>query len=131
MSGLETLKFSSVILQGCCEALETQMQDKVHLVLVTLIMANGKTLGASESLNEAIVYVLVFQLNCNFSRNCHEIFDSFRSLSFKQPEWSLRIIATCKQKDNRELETKVSYTQRFVDLDLKCHSVNIDHLASK
>lgn len=89
MSGLETLKFSSVILKGCCEALETQMQDKVHLVLVTLIMANGKALGTSESLNEAMVYVLVFHLNCNFSRNCHEIFDSFRCLSFKQPEWSL------------------------------------------
>jgi len=90
------------------------MQDKVHLVLVTLIMANGKALGASESLNEAMVYVLVFQLNCNFSRNCHEIFDSFRSLSFKQPEWSLRIIATCNQKDNRELEIKVRVIHRGV-----------------
>ena len=114
MSGLETLKFSSVILKCCCEALETQMQDKVHLVLVTLIMANGKALGTSESLNEAMVYVLVFHLNCNFSRNCHEIFDSFRCLSFKQPEWSLRIITTCKQKDNRELEIKVRVIHRGV-----------------
>ena len=96
-----------MILQGCCEALETQIQDKVHLVLVTLITANGKALGTSESMNEAMVYVLVFHLNCNFSRNCHKIFDSFRSLPVKQPKWSFRIITNRKQKDNRELEIKV------------------------
>ena len=101
MPGLETLRFSSVILQGCWEALETQLQDKVHVVLVTLITANGKALGTSESMNEAMVYVLVFHLNCNFSRNCHKIFDSFRSLSIKQPKWSLIIITNYKQKDNR------------------------------
>lgn len=114
MPGLETLRFSSVILQGCCEALETQMQDKLHLVLVTLITANGKALGTSESLNEAMVYVLVFHLNYNFGRTCHEIFDSFRSLSIKQPEWNLRIITNCKQKDKRELEIKVRVIHRGV-----------------
>lgn len=44
-------------------------QDKVHLALVTLIMAILKALGKSESLEEAIAYVLVFHLNCSFSRN--------------------------------------------------------------
>lgn len=87
MLGLETLEFSSVIFQGYYEAWEAQMQqDKVHPALVTFIMANLKALGTSESLNEAIAYVLVFHWNCSFSRNWHEIFDSSRSLSAERME---------------------------------------------
>lgn len=54
-------------------------QDKGPLV--ALIMANLKAWGTNESLNEAITYALVFHLNCSFSRNWHEIFDSSKHLS--------------------------------------------------
>lgn len=46
-------------------------------------MANLKALGASEPLNEVILYVLVLLLNCGLSRNWHEIYDSSRSLEGK------------------------------------------------
>lgn len=108
MLGVETLKFSSAILQGYREAWEGQMQQgKVHPASVTLIMANLKTLGTSESLNEAVAYVLVFHINCSFSRNWHEIFDSSRSHSVERPEWTLGSTVTCKHKANGEEEIKV------------------------
>lgn len=105
MLGLETLKCSSMIFQGYCEARKAQrQQDQVHSTLVTLIMANLKPLRTSESLNEATAYVLVFHLNCSFSRNWDEIFGSSRSLSVER---SLGSTATCKQKANGEQEIKV------------------------
>lgn len=50
-----------VIFQGYFEVWEALMQqDKVHPDLLTLIMANLKSLEISEFLNEAIAYVWYF-----------------------------------------------------------------------
>ena len=96
----------STIFQGYFEAREAQRQQgQVHPDFVTL-MSSLKALGTSESLNETIAYVLVFHLNCSLSRNWHDVFDSSRSLSVDQAEWSLGGIATYKHKDNGEQDIR-------------------------
>lgn len=43
-------------------------------------MANLKALRTKESQNQVAALVLMFDLNSSFGRNCHEMFDSSRSL---------------------------------------------------
>lgn len=70
-------------------------------------MVNLKILGISEFLNEVVVYVLVFYINCSFSRNWYEIFDFLRSFFVERFEWIFGSIVICKYKVNGEEEIKV------------------------
>lgn len=55
-------------------------QSNMCSALRPLIVANLKALRTKESQNQVAALILMFDLNSSFGRNCHEMFDSSRSL---------------------------------------------------